>query len=263
MTCLIIDRQLILQYHVPMLVDLIRRVSFVLLACVYRAPFTIPDTQTPLVHPFPLPSVAACHPSDLLLRSNIGFWRSRETVSCIIVDSVRRVSPSLVRITELTKVRRKGVSVPENDMLIVYGANGVVNSIVEADEPRMLGVCRLIERIVASDPRIVLVVFRQFTPKPHETVLEVFVSPESSDVDTSIGMPVGILPAGSGVHIKDCVDPMLCTDVYYAIEVLEPLGLQDAWVHIILEVLVINGDPNAIQSEGLEEHSIILLEEVF
>ena len=93
------------------------------------------------------------------------------------MDRVRRIIPPLVGIAKLRKVRRESVSIKENGVVWVDGADGSVDFIIELDESSMLRVGGLVQRVVACDPLVVFVVLRKLCPKPEDTVLEVFVVP--------------------------------------------------------------------------------------
>lgn len=48
-----------------------------------------------------------------------------------------------------------------------------------------------------------------------------------------VRVPVSVLAAGRGVHIKDSVDSVLSTDINDPVEVLEPRLLENARVHVV------------------------------
>ncbi len=109
----------------------------------------------------------------------------------------------------------------------------------------------------------VLVVPGDFSPEPDESVLEVLVNPEVCDMRACVRVPAAVLPAGSGVHVQDCVDAVLRTSSYDPVEMPEPFGFEDARSEVILEVPVVDRYANAVQPQRLEESSIGLGEEVF
>ena len=80
-------------------------------------------------------------------------------------------------IAKVRKVRCEGVSVKEDGMVWVDGADGSVDFVVEPDESSMLRVGGLVQRVVTCDPLVVFVVLRKLCPKPEDTVLKVFVVP--------------------------------------------------------------------------------------
>lgn len=65
----------------------------------------------------------------------------------------------------------------------------------------MLRVTGLVDRIVACDPRIIAVVLCDLCPEPDGAGLVVFVIPEGGVQRGVVGVPVGVLSAGEGVHV--------------------------------------------------------------
>lgn len=65
----------------------------------------------------------------------------------------------------------------------------------------MFGVAGLVDGIVACDPGVVFIAVGDLFPKPDAAVLVVLVVPEGGVRGGIVGVPVGILPAGKGVHI--------------------------------------------------------------
>ena len=61
----------------------------------------------------------------------------------------------------------------------------------------MLRFCWFVERVVAGDPLVVLVVGGQLFPQPDDPVLVVLVVPEVGDMASVVRMPVCVLTAGS------------------------------------------------------------------
>ena len=149
------------------------------------------------------------------------------------MNRVRRVLPILVRLAEMRKVGRKRVAVEEKSVVGVDTADRSVDTVVERDQARLVRVRRLVERVVARDPRVVLVMLRELFPEPYDAVLEVLVVPEVGDVRARVRVPVCVLPAWRGVQVKDGVDAMLGAEVDDAVEVLEALGFEYARVHVI------------------------------
>lgn len=70
----------------------------------------------------------------------------------------------------------------------------------------MFRVAGLVDGIVACDPGVGDVAFCELGPEPDAAVLVVFVVPEGGVGGGVVGVPVGILAAGDGVHVEDCVD---------------------------------------------------------
>ncbi len=65
----------------------------------------------------------------------------------------------------------------------------------------MLRVAGLVDRVVACDPRVGGVAGGDLRPEPEGAVLVVFVVPESGVRGGVVGVPVGVLAAGEGVHV--------------------------------------------------------------
>jgi len=101
------------------------------------------------------------------------------------VNRVGRVLPSFMRIAELGKIGRKGVSVKENGMVGVDSANDVVDLVVEFDEPTVLGIGRLVEWVVASNPFVAFVVLGELRPEPEDAILEVFMVPDYRELSSA------------------------------------------------------------------------------
>ena len=74
------------------------------------------------------------------------------------MDRVRGVRPPLVGIAKMREIRGEGVPVEENDVVRIDGTNGTVDIVVELDQTGVLRIGGFIERIVASDPLVILVV---------------------------------------------------------------------------------------------------------
>jgi hypothetical protein len=55
---------------------------------------------------------------------------------------------------------------------------------------------------------------------------------------------------------------MLLTEVYNTVEVLEPGGLEHARVHVILKMMVVEWDAEAVESQRGEECGVGIVEEM-
>ena len=230
---LVIDSQLILQDTVPFFVDRIGLRSFVLLPGVDGTPFTVPDAQATLVHPLPLLLVATLETPLLRLISDVGFWRVGEAENGVVMDRIRGVLPSLVSIAKVGKVRGKRISVQEEGMMRINLTDCLIDSIVEVDNTGVVRIGGLVQRVVASDPGVVLVVFGEFLPEPDDSVLVVLVNPEVGNVGSRIRVPISILASRGGVKVKNSINTVLCTEIDDPIEVLETFWFQHTRVHII------------------------------
>ena len=186
-----------------------------------------------LVHPLPLLLVAPPDAVPLRLAAHVPLRRTGEPEHRVVVDRVYDVLPARVRVPEVREVARERVSVEEERVVRVHGADRLVDAVVERDDARLVRIRRLVERVVARDPRVADVVLRELAPEPEDAVLEVLVVPELGDVRARVRVPVGVLAAGSSVEVEDSIDAVLRAQVDDAVEVLETLGLQDAWVHVV------------------------------
>lgn len=65
------------------------------------------------------------------------------------------------------------------------------------------------------------------------------------------------------MQVKDSPDAIVCADVNDTIQFLECTLFQLAGLHVILKVVIIERKTYAIQSQGLEEFSICIREEIF
>ena len=63
-------------------------------------------------------------------------------------------------------------------------------------------------------------------------------------------MPVLVLIAGQGMQIDDGVDPPLGAELDDPVELREPLRFDHARVHVVLELAVVDRDPDQIEPEG-------------
>ena len=152
------------------------------------------------------------------------------------IGSIPPPSTSILR--KLCEIRRKGISIQENDVVLVDGPDSLVQPVVPINQPFMFRVriCRLVQDVVAGDPGIIFVVGRELLPEPDEAVLEVLVSPEVAYVGTSVCVPSSTLTAWSCVNVDDGVDGMFGTQRDGTVEVLETVGLEDSRVKIVYRV---------------------------
>jgi hypothetical protein len=78
--------------------------------------------------------------------------------------------------------------------------------VIEGGETVVEGITGLVNRIIACDPGVVLIVFCDLAPEPDGAVLVVFVVPERGVGGGVVGVPVRVLAARDGMHIEDGVD---------------------------------------------------------
>lgn len=89
------------------------------------------------------------------------------------------------------------------------------------------------------------------------------MGPELGDVVGRVGVPISILAARDGVHVEDGVDALLSAEVDDAVKPLEAVWLEDAGVHVIFEVSVVERNTNTVESKRLVVFCIFFGEEVF
>ena len=65
----------------------------------------------------------------------------------------------------------------------------------------------------------------------------------------------------TGVEVKNGVDPVLGADIDDAVEVLEALGLQNAGIHVVFEVGIIERQPDVVQPQTLKVRCVCIGEE--
>jgi len=65
------------------------------------------------------------------------------------------------------------------------------------------------------------------------------------------------------MEVEDGVDTILGADINDAVEVLEAGLFENPWVHVVFEVVVVEGDTDAVQFKALEKRRVFLLEEIF
>ncbi len=93
-----IDIELVLQHHIPPLIDALCLVTIILLPSIHRTPLPVPYTQTLLVHPAPLTLVRVVQYRYLRFRPCVRFRRIRKSVDSIIVYRIRCVRPASPRV---------------------------------------------------------------------------------------------------------------------------------------------------------------------
>ena len=108
----------------------------------------------------------------------------------------------------------------------------------------------------------VLVVFRNLSPEPHQSVLEVLVDPKVGDMHPCVGVPATVLAARRGVHVENGVNAVLRAGSNGTVEVAEAVGFEHARVQVVIEMAVADRDADAVQAERFEERRVGLCEEV-
>lgn len=127
----------------------------------------------------------------------------------------------------------------------IDGAYGGLNAAVPGGQARLGGVARLVERVVADGPRVVLAVLGQLLSEPDGTILEVLGAPELVNVVARVRAPVAAVTyrhnqwgrreggrrereegvcggtSGGGVQVQDGVDALVGAEIGDVVEPLE------------------------------------------
>lgn len=91
-------------------------------------------------------------------------------------------------------------------MLVIDSTDRWLQARIESREASVFRVAGLVDGIVACDPRVRAVAGGDLRPEPDGAILVVLVVPEGGVRGGVVGVPVGVLAAGQGVHVEDCVD---------------------------------------------------------
>lgn len=196
----------------------------------------------------------------------------------IVMHSINAVRKNLI---EAFPLHGERVSIQPQDMIWVNSSDGFLNALIESRKTDVLRIARLIQRVISSNPWIVLVSCCNLLPQPYCPVLMILEIPESSVAGRVIRMPVPVLSTRSGVHIQNGVYLFFCAlswgithqhhavvaledsyQFYHPIQMFETRFLQYPWVHIILKMAIIERDPYAIQSQPSKELGVRLSEEI-
>lgn len=98
------------------------------------------------------------------------------------MNRIRGIVPTPVGIPKVRKIGRKSVAVQKNSVLCVNLADSHLETAVEVNQSRVLGVAWLINEVVPRDPRVVFIMLSKFLPKPNNSILEVAMIPQGSIV---------------------------------------------------------------------------------
>jgi hypothetical protein len=85
----------------------------------------------------------------------------------------------------------------------------------------MFGVCRFVERVVASDDWIANVVFGDVYPEVDHLILEKSKIPEKCFSNSAVTVPVLVLSTRNGVKVKDNVYVVASADIHDVVQQLE------------------------------------------
>ena len=161
---LVIDLKLIFENSVPLLVDTIRLITIVFLPSINWTPLSIPNTKTTLIHPLSFLLITPSQPPLLFITADVLLRRTGETKDGVIMDGICSIFPFLVAISKVREIGCKGVTIKEQSVISVHCSNGFINTIIEIDDASLVWIGRFIQRIIARDPGVVLVVLGEFFP---------------------------------------------------------------------------------------------------
>lgn len=85
------------------------------------------------------------------------------------------------------------IAFQEKDMIGVSLSDGGDNAVIKGQKTSPFRISRLVHWIVASDPWVATVSFRNVLPHVHSTILEMQMIPECSIASRVVGMPVLVL----------------------------------------------------------------------
>ena len=77
-----------------------------------------------------------------------------------------------------------------------------------------------------------------------------------------VGVPTTVLTSRCGMHVQNGINTVFGACGNGAVEMLEALRLENAWVHVVLEMAVADCDTNAIEPERFEECSVRFSKEI-
>src|SRR5258706_9255063 len=106
-------------------------------------------------------------------------------------------------------------------MVGVNCPNCSYHTLVKRVEQHSRRIGRLIKRIIASDPRVVLVTFGNNFPQPDGPILKMLVLPEKCLLRGVVGVPVLILVSSGSMQIEDGVNFVVSANLDHSIKVLQ------------------------------------------
>ena len=89
------------------------------------------------------------------------------------------------------------------------------------------------------------------------------MNPEPCYMGAVVGVPTTVLTSRCGMHVQNGINTVFGACGNGAVEMLEALRLENAWLHVVLEMAVADRDADTVQAERLEERGIWLGKEVF
>lgn len=124
---------------------------------------------------------------------------------------MQRIYAVWQRLVKVLPLHRKRVTIKPEYVIGIHLPDCRLESLVERGQPVVLRIARLVDRVVAGHPWVVLVTRRDLLPKPDGAILVVLVVPEGGVVGRVVRVPVAVLTAGNSVHVEDGVDLVLGT----------------------------------------------------
>jgi hypothetical protein len=97
----------------------------------------------------------------------------------------------------------------------------------------------------------------------HGAILKVLMLPEEGMVGRVVGVPVLILEARYGVQVEDRVDAVPSAQVDDPIKMLEARLLDLEGRHVVLEMMVVDRQPQQVQAKRLDEARVVGAEKIF
>ena len=115
--------------------------------------------------------------------------------------------------------------------------------------------------VVAGDPGVVLVPIGDLFPQVDDPVLEMPVGPEARLMRRVVRVPMVILRSRQGVEVDHGVDAIASARVDHPVQVAKAVRLDLERTVVVLEVPVVDGQPDAVQARVGEQADIGLGEE--
>ena len=178
----------------------------------------------------------------------------------VVVHRPHHAGPRLARV-EHVEVEREAVAVEEDQVVGVDLADGAVQPPVEGADHLAGRVDRLVDRVVAGHPRVAAVAGGDRPPQAHGAVLEVRVLPQQRAVGGVVAVPVGVLVPGQGVQVDDGPQAVAGAQLDRPVEVAEAGLVDHEGRAVVLQVAVVDGQPDQVEPERGEPGGVLLVEE--
>ena len=146
-------------------------------------------------------------------------------------------------------------------MVRIDGAYRLLEPLVEGTDRGALGIPRLVHRVVAGDPRIAAIVVGEVLPQVDDPILELPLRPEVRPLGRIVAVPMLVLSAGHRVQIQDRVDAVPGAGIHHAVEPADTLLPDLERRIVVLEVPVVERNPDRIYPEVTEEGRVPVGEE--